>query len=80
MSTWRWEATGPNGTPQIADILTDPWPGTPDQAAEMALAHLMLRAGDVRRVAGWRVRAWADGRGEAWVEADAWLPTANTTR
>lgn len=81
MSTWRWEAFDPSGTPMIADVLADPWTVTAKEAADMGLAHLMVRARpEFRRLSGWRVRAWADGCGEAWADADEWLQVAEGAR
>ncbi|MEV1013801.1 hypothetical protein AB0I89_23910 [Micromonospora sp. NPDC049801] len=75
MTTWQWEAYGLDGDRMIVDTLTDPFAGTVGEAADMAMAQLMVRARpDFRRLAGWRVRAWVDGA-EAWAYADDWLRT-----
>ncbi|MEV0214318.1 hypothetical protein [Micromonospora sp. NPDC050695] len=74
--TWRWEAFDPAGVRQVADVLSDPWAMTADVAADTAMAHLMVRVRpEFGRLAGWRVRAWAAGVGEAWADADEWLRT-----
>ncbi|MET8278305.1 hypothetical protein [Micromonospora sp. NPDC005174] len=74
MTTWRWEAFSPDGDRMIADTLTDPFAGTVGEAADMAMAQLVVRAWpEFRRLAGWRVRAWS-GEVEAWAVADEWLP------
>ncbi|MEU0078501.1 hypothetical protein ABZY58_11445 [Micromonospora tulbaghiae] len=81
MTVWRWEAQDGAGTPQIADTLSDPFASTPAQAAETGMARLMIRAAPhYGQLAGWRVRAWADGRGEAWVSADEWLTAGQAAR
>jgi hypothetical protein len=74
VSVWRWEAFDANGSRRITDTLTDPWADTPAEAADLGMAHLLVRVRpDFGRLRGWRVRAWADGAGEAWVGADEWL-------
>ncbi|MER7331724.1 MULTISPECIES: hypothetical protein [unclassified Micromonospora] len=81
MTVWRWEATDPHGTVQIADTLSDPFATTAEQAAETGMARLMIRAApSYRRLRGWRVRAWADGLGEASVCADDWLRADQESR
>ncbi|SCF42514.1 hypothetical protein GA0070563_11288 [Micromonospora carbonacea] len=71
---WCWEAYDRAGVRRIADTLTDPWADTPEGAAELGMAHLMVKVRPkFRRLRGWRVRAWDDLVGEAWVDADEWL-------
>ncbi|MFG2046110.1 hypothetical protein ACGFIW_01600 [Micromonospora sp. NPDC048935] len=81
MSTWRWEAFDSSGTAMIADTLTDPFAETPTEAADLGMARLLIRVEpDYGQLRGWRVRAWADGCGEAWADADEWLQVAEGSR
>lgn len=71
---WRWEACDADGTMRVVDVLPAVWwPLSPSEAADLAMARLMIRAHpDYRRLAGWRVRAWRD-EDEGWALADDWL-------
>lgn len=78
---WRWEAYDAAGTVQIADVLSEVWwPLSPSEAADLAMARLMIRVHPNYQVlAGWRVRAWRDGE-EGWALADGWLATTSAAK
>lgn len=70
---WQWQAVDRDGIPRIADSLTDPWADTPDRAADLVMARLLVRvAPDYGRLRGWQVRV-CGVVGEGVAFADDWL-------
>ncbi len=80
MSTWRWRSFDAAGVLRAENTLTDPWADTPDKAANLVLARMMVRAApDYGRLRGWRVCA-CDDTAEGWVDADEWLSVVEDAR